>query len=95
MKSIETNIIPKIKLLLARKNIRFIKQSYWKCYFLNKLNLQTCYKNVIYVTGVKYDTMDVISAYDMQGNLLWDKAYSRADKGTYKDSRGTELSLSP
>ncbi len=47
------------------------------------------YKNAIYVTGVKYDTMDVLSAFDMKGNLLWDKAFSRADKGTYKDSRGT------
>lgn len=47
------------------------------------------YKDTIYVTGIKEDTMDVISAYSIDGKLLWEKEYSRAWKGSYPDSRGT------
>ena len=47
------------------------------------------YKKVIYVTGLKSDSLDVISAYDMKGNLLWERIYSRAWNRTYPDSRGT------
>lgn len=46
------------------------------------------YKNTIYVSGIKYDTMDVITAYDMEGNMLWEKKYGVAWKGTYPDSNG-------
>jgi outer membrane protein assembly factor BamB len=28
-------------------------------------------KDVIYITGIKSDTMDVISAYDLKGNLSY------------------------
>jgi len=47
------------------------------------------YNDVIYVTGLKSDTLDVVSAYDMQGNLLWDKVYSIAWPRSYPESRGT------
>lgn len=47
------------------------------------------YKNVIYITGYKYDSLDVISAIDMSGNLLWEKVYSLAWHRTYPESRGT------
>ncbi len=47
------------------------------------------YKNTIYVTGLKSDSLDVISAYNMEGNLLWEKVYSRAWARTYPESRGT------
>ncbi len=47
------------------------------------------YNNVIYITGYKYDSLDVISAIDMDGNLLWEKVYSRAWHRTYPESRGT------
>src|SRR5665648_44715 len=36
------------------------------------------YKGIIYTTGIKHDTMDVISAYDLKGKLLWEKAYGKA-----------------
>lgn len=47
------------------------------------------YKNTIYVTGLKHDSLDVVSAYNMEGNLLWEKVYSRAWARTYPESRGT------
>jgi outer membrane protein assembly factor BamB len=47
------------------------------------------YKNKIYLSGIKYDTMDVITSYDMEGNLLWEKEYGVAWKGTYPDSKAT------
>jgi outer membrane protein assembly factor BamB len=47
------------------------------------------YKNKIYVTGVKNDSMDFISAYDLKGVMLWDKSYGRAWERTYPDSRCT------
>ncbi len=47
------------------------------------------YKDVIYVTGLKSDSLDVISAFDMQGNLLWEKSYSVSWRGSYPESRGT------
>ncbi|HZL09471.1 MAG TPA: PQQ-binding-like beta-propeller repeat protein [Prolixibacteraceae bacterium] len=53
------------------------------------LSQPVVYKNVIYLTGLKSDTLDVISAYDMEGKLLWEKTYSHAWIRTYPESRGT------
>lgn len=53
------------------------------------LSQPVIYKEVIYVTGLKTDSMDVISAYDMKGNLIWDRTYSPAWHRTYPESRGT------
>lgn len=47
------------------------------------------YKDVIYVTGIKKDTMDMVSAYDSSGKLLWEQVYGHAWPNTYPDSRGT------
>jgi len=53
------------------------------------LSQPVVYKNVIYITGLKSDTLDVISACDMDGKLLWGKTYSHAWIRTYPESRGT------
>jgi outer membrane protein assembly factor BamB len=53
------------------------------------LSQPVVYKNVIYVTGLRSDTLDVISAYSMEGEKLWEKEYSRAWPRTYPESRGT------
>ena len=47
------------------------------------------YKNNIYVTGLKSDTLDFISAYKPSGELIWSKPYARAWANTYPDSRST------
>lgn len=47
------------------------------------------YNDVIYVTGLKYDSLDVLSAFDVKGNKLWEKVYSRGWTGSYPDSRAT------
>jgi len=43
----------------------------------------------ILVTGIKEDTIDILSAYDLEGNLLWDIPYGRSWTGAYIDSRST------
>ena len=43
----------------------------------------------IFVTGIKEDTVDILSAYDLEGNLLWDIPYGRSWTGAYIDSRST------
>jgi outer membrane protein assembly factor BamB len=53
------------------------------------LSQPVVHKNVIYVTGLKSDTLDVISAFDLKGKLLWEKIYSQAWPKTYPESRGT------
>jgi len=53
------------------------------------LSQPVVYKNVIYITGLKSDSLDFISAYNMEGNLLWEKEYSHAWQRTYPESRGT------
>ena len=53
------------------------------------LSQPVVYKDVIYVTGLRSDTIDVIGAYNMEGKLLWEKEYSRAWPKTYPESRGT------
>ncbi len=47
------------------------------------------HNNIIYVTGIKKDTLDVCSAYDMKGKLLWETSYGLSWTGTYPDSRST------
>ncbi|MCG6186562.1 PQQ-binding-like beta-propeller repeat protein [Maribellus maritimus] len=53
------------------------------------LSQPVVYKDVIYVTGLRSDTLDVIGAYNMEGKLLWEKEYSRAWPRAYPESRGT------
>ena len=53
------------------------------------LSQPVVYQNVIYITGLKSDTLDVISACSMDGKLLWEKTYSHAWFRTYPESRGT------
>jgi outer membrane protein assembly factor BamB len=47
------------------------------------------YKDIIYVTGIKKDTMDVLSAFDQKGNLLWDKVYGHSWAKSFPDTRST------
>lgn len=44
---------------------------------------------IIYLTGIKHDTLDVLSAYDLKGNLLWETPYGRSWIKSYIDSRCT------
>ena len=53
------------------------------------LSQPVVYKNTIYITGLKSDTLDVISAFGMEGKLLWEKTYSQAWQRNYPESRGT------
>jgi outer membrane protein assembly factor BamB len=46
-------------------------------------------KGIIYVTGIKQDTMDVVSAYDQKGTLLWSQVYGRAWTNSYPYTRST------
>lgn len=43
----------------------------------------------IFVTGIKNDENDAVSAYDMEGKLLWETDYGRSWIRTYADSRST------
>jgi len=45
--------------------------------------------NVIFVTGIKEDSTDVISAYNLKGDLLWETTYGRSWTRSYTDSRST------
>jgi outer membrane protein assembly factor BamB len=47
------------------------------------------YKGVIYVTGIKQDTLDMISAYDLKGTLLWSQVYGHAWVNSYPYTRCT------
>lgn len=44
---------------------------------------------IIYVTGIKQDTLDVLSAYNLKGELLWETAYGHSWTKSYTDSRST------
>lgn len=44
---------------------------------------------IIYITGVKNDSRDVISAYDFSGQLLWDREYGMAWDRSYPETRST------
>jgi outer membrane protein assembly factor BamB len=43
----------------------------------------------IFITGIKKDTIDILSAYNLNGELLWDVAYGRSWTRSYIDSRST------
>ncbi|MFW5756617.1 MAG: PQQ-binding-like beta-propeller repeat protein [Tangfeifania sp.] len=43
----------------------------------------------IFVTGIKNDETDAVSAFDMNGQLLWETDYGRSWTRTYSDSRCT------
>jgi len=43
----------------------------------------------IFITGIKEDTIDVLSAFNLNGKLLWDVPYGRSWTGSYIDSRST------
>lgn len=53
------------------------------------LSQPVVYKNVIYITGLKQDSLDIISAFNMDGRLIWQKPFSTAWQRTYPESRGT------
>lgn len=43
----------------------------------------------IFITGIKQDTTDILSAYNLDGELLWDVEYGRSWTRSYIDSRST------
>jgi len=43
----------------------------------------------IFISGIKEDTIDILSAYNMKGELLWDVPYGRSWTRSYIDSRST------
>ena len=45
--------------------------------------------NKIFITGIKRDTTDILSAYNLQGDLLWETPYGRSWTASYIDSRST------
>jgi len=45
-------------------------------------------KNMLYLTGTK-DTMEVLMAFDMNGNKLWETAFGRAWTASFPESRCT------
>ncbi|TNF46335.1 MAG: alcohol dehydrogenase [Bacteroidetes bacterium] len=45
--------------------------------------------DIIFVTGIKKDTTDVLSAYNLKGELLWETVYGRSWTKSYTDSRST------
>lgn len=47
------------------------------------------HKNKIYITGINSDNADMLSVYDMNGNLIWRKNYGNAWNKTYPESRCT------
>jgi outer membrane protein assembly factor BamB len=47
------------------------------------------YKDKIYVTGMKNDKHDVLSVFDIKGNLLWEREYGLAWDRSYPETRST------
>lgn len=45
----------------------------------------------IFVTGIKKDTLDVLTAYTAEGTLLWETTYGRSWIKSYTDSRCTPV----
>lgn len=43
----------------------------------------------IFISGIKEDTIDILSAFNMKGELLWDVPYGRSWIRSYIDSRST------
>ncbi|MFW5755949.1 MAG: PQQ-binding-like beta-propeller repeat protein, partial [Tangfeifania sp.] len=48
-------------------------------------------ENKIFVTGIKEDTTDVLSAYNFSGELIWETPYGRSWLRSYSDSRCTPV----
>lgn len=46
-------------------------------------------EDIIFVTGIKKDTTDVLSACNLKGELLWETVYGRSWTKSYTDSRST------
>ena len=47
------------------------------------------YENKIYITGMKNETTDVLSVFDMTGKRLWEKEYGPAWDRSYPETRST------
>ena len=61
----------------------------WKNLELSKGNSSVSFgNNTIYITGTK-DTLDVLYALDMNGNMLWQAVMGRAWNESYPESRAT------
>ena len=45
--------------------------------------------NTIFISGIKEDTIDILSAYNLKGALLWETPYGRSWTASYIDSRST------
>ncbi len=43
----------------------------------------------IFVSGIKEDTIDILSAYNLKGEMLWEAPYGRSWTASYIDSRST------
>lgn len=43
----------------------------------------------IFISGIKKDTSDILSAYNLKGEMLWETPYGRSWTGSYIDSRST------
>ncbi len=46
-------------------------------------------ENKIFITGIKSEETDVISAYNLDGNLIWETAYGNSWTRSYPDTRCT------
>ena len=54
----------------------------------NGYSTPVVYENIIYITGRK-DTLDVVSAYELNGNKKWETVYGSAWSRTYPETRCT------
>lgn len=45
--------------------------------------------NTIFISGIKEDTIDILSAYNLKGEMLWETPYGRSWTASYIDSRST------
>jgi outer membrane protein assembly factor BamB len=43
----------------------------------------------IFISGIKEDTIDILSAYNLKGEMLWETPYGRSWTASYIDSRST------
>lgn len=43
----------------------------------------------IFISGIKEDTIDILSSYNLKGDLLWETPYGRSWTDSYIDSRST------
>lgn len=46
-------------------------------------------EGTIFITGIKQDTLDILSAYNLKGEMIWDIPYGRSWTRSYNDSRST------